>query len=319
FGDGNTSTLQNPAHTYAAAGSYNVTLTVNNIASCEHIYSASVDILSLPLVPADPTSTELACQGKTTVFTTAGGTYATEYAWELLPVGAGTVSDTTPSATVTWDAAYTGPASIKVKSLNECGESAYSGEFSVTVQPVPALPGLPAGEAQIDSYKYPSSDFTTTGADHALTYEWTVDPANAGTFTGTGLTGTITWDPSYRGMVNIHTTGINDCGLGIVSDPFEVEIFSTMSINDLNSPLAMEIFPNPSKGKFTFSIQTKDNLSVNLRVLNPLGTAIFSEQNIRVNGKLTKVVDLSQESDGIYFVILENSKKNIIRKIMIQK
>ncbi|MBM3405128.1 MAG: PKD domain-containing protein, partial [Bacteroidetes bacterium] len=46
FGDGNTSTLQNPAHTYAAAGSYNVTLTVNNIASCEHIYSASVDILS---------------------------------------------------------------------------------------------------------------------------------------------------------------------------------------------------------------------------------------------------------------------------------
>lgn len=30
FGDGNTSTQQNPVHTYAAAGTYNVTLTINN-------------------------------------------------------------------------------------------------------------------------------------------------------------------------------------------------------------------------------------------------------------------------------------------------
>ena len=30
FGDGNTSTLENPSHTYSAAGTYNITLTVSN-------------------------------------------------------------------------------------------------------------------------------------------------------------------------------------------------------------------------------------------------------------------------------------------------
>lgn len=41
FGDGNTSTLQNPVHTYATNGNYNVTLSLNNI-TCDKTQSISV-------------------------------------------------------------------------------------------------------------------------------------------------------------------------------------------------------------------------------------------------------------------------------------
>src|SRR5207248_9615652 len=40
FGDGQTSTLQNPSHTYAASGNYNVTLTVTNSGGCSSTSAA---------------------------------------------------------------------------------------------------------------------------------------------------------------------------------------------------------------------------------------------------------------------------------------
>ncbi len=44
FGDGNTSTLQNPKHVYAASGTYNVTLTVDGGSACSSDFSDNVEI-----------------------------------------------------------------------------------------------------------------------------------------------------------------------------------------------------------------------------------------------------------------------------------
>ena len=41
FDDGNTSTQQNPVHTYSVSGTYNVKLTINN-SPCSRIYTVSV-------------------------------------------------------------------------------------------------------------------------------------------------------------------------------------------------------------------------------------------------------------------------------------
>lgn len=44
FGDGNTSTLQNPSHTYANSGAYQVTLTVTTENDCERTFTSTVTI-----------------------------------------------------------------------------------------------------------------------------------------------------------------------------------------------------------------------------------------------------------------------------------
>lgn len=44
FGDAGTSTVQNPTHVYAAAGTYNVTLTVTTVDGCTHTFNQNVTI-----------------------------------------------------------------------------------------------------------------------------------------------------------------------------------------------------------------------------------------------------------------------------------
>jgi gliding motility-associated-like protein len=78
FGDGNTSTSQNPSHAYVAAGTYTVTLTAQNTGSgCSDVITQSITInpLPMPSFTADITS---GCAPLGVTFTNTspgGGTY----------------------------------------------------------------------------------------------------------------------------------------------------------------------------------------------------------------------------------------------------
>jgi gliding motility-associated-like protein len=69
FGDGSTSTVPSPSHTYAATGSYTVTLrVVNNTYGCEYTTTKQVQIIS---ARAQFTASDTAvCKGATVLFTT---------------------------------------------------------------------------------------------------------------------------------------------------------------------------------------------------------------------------------------------------------
>jgi PKD repeat protein len=65
FGDGETSELPNPVHTYQASGNYPVTLTVQNNIGCSISYTRTI-VISLP--PDPDFSFSLACTGEATSF-----------------------------------------------------------------------------------------------------------------------------------------------------------------------------------------------------------------------------------------------------------
>lgn len=84
FGDGDTSNLQNPTHTYTQNGSYTVSLVVSDTGSCNLSDTSMVNIsivdntllTSVTYVPAFPN-----CLGKITLFPTAGNPPYT-YQWD---------------------------------------------------------------------------------------------------------------------------------------------------------------------------------------------------------------------------------------------
>ncbi|HCX21072.1 MAG: hypothetical protein CMB80_20250 [Flammeovirgaceae bacterium] len=81
FGDGNSSTLQNPDNTYTVAGVYDVSLTVTSENGCSNTFTKQLTIQSEPL-PSFTASTE--CVGTATVFSDAS-TYSgeVEYLWDF--------------------------------------------------------------------------------------------------------------------------------------------------------------------------------------------------------------------------------------------
>ena len=121
FGDGGTSTLQNPSHTYPGNGTYNVSLTIVDISGCSNTYTHTITIN--PPISLSPTITPPQCNGGSngniSVVSSGGfgpsagyGGYA--YTWSnsttqsnLLGAGAGTYTLTVTDGICTSTAQYT--------------------------------------------------------------------------------------------------------------------------------------------------------------------------------------------------------------------
>lgn len=106
FGDGFTSTAQNPTHTYSTPGNYSVTLSVTNSSNCTKIFTKSnyIHIVNKPVVNFNASLTG-SCTVPLTVNFTNTTTGATTYSWNF--GNSATSVATNPSATYTAPGSYT--------------------------------------------------------------------------------------------------------------------------------------------------------------------------------------------------------------------
>ncbi|RLD78655.1 MAG: hypothetical protein DRJ15_11115 [Bacteroidetes bacterium] len=93
---------------------------------------------------------------------------------------------------------------------------------------VPGQAATPNGDAAVCIGE--TNEYSTDGAQDAETYIWTLDPEEAGLITGTTVNASVEWSAAYTGEATIAVQGINDCGDGLVSDPF------TATVNALPEP-----------------------------------------------------------------------------------
>jgi len=156
FGDGNIGTGTNPAHTYAAAGTYNIRLIAGTASGCRDTTFRTVVVSPIPVVTAVDKNI---CIGSSVALQANG---ATTYSWSP----AATLSCNncvSPIATPTTTTTYT------ITGTNAAGCSS-TGTVTVTVNPLPST--LSAGANQTICVGR-SASLTATGAS---TYTWTADP-----------------------------------------------------------------------------------------------------------------------------------------------
>ncbi|MEI6312592.1 MAG: PKD domain-containing protein [Bacteroidota bacterium] len=130
FGDLTTSTLTNPSHLYAAAGTYTVSLTVTTNKGCTKTLTKTVRIYPLPIPNFRADS---ACVGYTTGFVNTSTGPIVSYNWTF---GGGYPNQTTATPFQTYSSAGTYPVTLTVVSDSGCKQSITQ---NIIVNPLPII------------------------------------------------------------------------------------------------------------------------------------------------------------------------------------
>jgi PKD repeat protein len=94
--------------------------------------------------------------------------------------------------------------------------------------------------------------------------------------------------------------------------------FLPTGIAENTNDLSARIYPNPNNGTFTLDLNTARNESVNVKIINALNTTIYEENGIQVNKSLQRNFTLNSLSNGMYFLIIQNSDTRVIQKFFVK-
>jgi hypothetical protein len=152
--------------------------------------------------------TEPTCQltnGTTTTTYATTATNNTGFNWSLSNGAAGSIDAST--GVMTWANGFTGSVDIQV-TASGCNGPSSQMVRTVNVSPSVGTPSVPTPSATTICQGSGTTSYTTLAAN-ATSYNWTVT-GTGNTISGTGATGTVTWDPAFSGTATISVTA-NGC------------------------------------------------------------------------------------------------------------
>ncbi len=202
FGDGGTSTLQNPSHQYTSAGTYTVTLTVTGPGGSDNEVKTNY-ITANPCVPPTAAFVGAPTSGDypLTVNFTNQSTGATSYSWTF--GDGGTSSLQNPSHTYTSAGTFT----VSLTATNSCGNDVETKTGYITVTTPPCDPPVANFSGSPTSGDYPLTvNFTDLTTNSPTGWSWTF--GDGGTSTAQNPSHTYTLAGNYT----VSLTATNSCG-----------------------------------------------------------------------------------------------------------
>lgn len=312
FGDGSPiDNAQNPSHLYATAGTYNVSLTVTNLANCPVTLSQLVTVNDVPIANFTNTST---CLGQPTVFTDLTTGVPVSWAWDF---GDGSPIDNNQNPTHTYGSVGNYSVQLVVAGGSGCFDSITQ---MIQVDSIPTA-GFTVTSVCINDI----SSFSSTSLGSPNTFYWDFGDGNTDATNNPTPNHTYTTDGTYNVMLVVGYT-LSGCTdtiiLPVDAYPRTAPVFTETTpclgfqtdLTDLttNSPVVwtwnfgdgspMDNTQNPSHtytadGNYTVTLTTENSFgcvdSVQQTVtVYPVPTASFTFDTI-CEGFVTTFTDLS--------------------------
>ncbi|MEE9440037.1 MAG: PKD domain-containing protein [Saprospiraceae bacterium] len=212
FGDGVTSSLQNPVHTYQAEGTYNVILTSNNDCG-SNIYSYNVVINNLPSAAFNAAITK-GCGPLVVDFNNASSSNVTSYNWTF--VGGTPSSSTSPNPQITYE--IPGFYDVQLEVVSPAGNDV------VTLQDYIQVLDIPIADFEITLNG--NEIIATNTSTDVESFSWTVNNEEINTDV---LTYTLPNNGDYNVVLNVS----NECGQSDKNVDVNINVYPQVVINDL--------------------------------------------------------------------------------------
>ncbi|QQS31222.1 MAG: PDZ domain-containing protein [Sphingobacteriales bacterium] len=125
-------------------------------------------------------------------------------------------------------------------------------------------------------------------------------------------------------MVKVIITEPNDDEMQILSSAMDKIANNSDAKTITNQPEALGInnlslFPNPNQGQFTLSFDAASNQPTSVRISDLSGREIYREDITNIEGNYTKELDISSNSEGIYFLQIVQGDKILVKKLLLQQ
>jgi PKD repeat protein len=332
FGDGTSSSTENPNHTYANNGTYAVILHISDSTTgCSSYASDSVMITNALNGGCLAQFSFYAGSAGQVYFTNTslgGDTLSTDLTWDFLDASA-TGHQQNPVHTYTANGTY--DVSLQVTNLAHSCSSTYTA--AVTVNNAGGFICAPT----VSFNMHQDSLNPQPGVWQVSTY-YSSQVTGAMWYWGDGSS-TAGYAPTHTyasaGQYHICVTAYSSCGdssttcqddtlLRMSNGMISVTVLNvnaTGITTTAKETAQVSIYPNPSAGLFTLNLTNVSTgvSKAQINITNILGDVVYSTQEQVSNNAIAKEIDLQSTSNGAYFMKVIVGDKSYTSKIIINK
>ncbi len=296
FGDGNTSTVQNPTHTYGGPGTYTVSLTASN--ACGSVTTTqSVVIGGAAPIPGMTSNPNTGCAPLVVSFTDQSSGSPTNWSWSF--PGGTPATSTMQNPTVTYSTLGAYDVLLTVSNAFGSTSNTYMNHVVVNDKPIANF---------VFSVTNFSASFTNTTFS-GTSYLWDFGDGNTSTQANPVHSYTA------NGTYTVTLTATNACGTSVHTETVVVSV--STGLEEENQLTSLTVMPNPNSGLFQLEVSGKPIDQLELQVLNVVGIKVFERTVDFSSGRVMTDIDLGVVPSGTYILAVRRGADIAYRKLTI--
>lgn len=160
------------------------------------------------------------------------------------------------------------------------------------------------------------SFMSTNGVKYKCTYSTTANDAICQTYNPKGYYPQVYLVKSNKTFIDIGSYSVAQVKSAMTDAAPYSCVVGVPELEDLNS--AVNIYPNPTEGNLTFTIENSLQGKYQIELFNIVGQNVYTEAIEKGSDIFAKLYDFSSFKKGLYLIKVTNEQGSVYKKLMIE-